>query len=63
MVQFLFNLMQPEVLFTLLIGFAVFGTIITLTAPMMESDKLKTRMKGVTVERTAGRPSEFAQAV
>jgi tight adherence protein C len=60
MVQFLFNLMQPEVLFTLLIGFAVFGTIITLTAPMMESDKLKTRMKGVTVERDKLRAQQRA---
>ncbi len=60
MIQFLNTLMQPEVLFTLLIGFAVFGTIITLTAPMMESDKLKTRMKGVTVERDKLRAQQRA---
>ncbi len=51
MINLLFSLFRPEMMFTLLIGLAVFGTFITLTAPMLESDKLKSRMKGVTVER------------
>jgi tight adherence protein C len=60
MVNLFFNMMQPEVLFTLLIGFAVFGTIVTVSAPLMESDKLKTRMKGLTVERDKLRAQQRA---
>jgi tight adherence protein C len=54
-------LMQPEILITLLIGFAVFGTIVTVAAPFMESDKLKSRMKLVTVEREKLRAQQRAQ--
>jgi tight adherence protein C len=60
MVQLIYSLMQPQVIFTLLIGFAVFGTLITITAPMMVSDKLKTRMKSVTVERDRLRAQQRA---
>jgi tight adherence protein C len=60
MVNLFFSMMQPEVLFTLLIGFAVFGTIVTVSAPLMESDKLKTRMKGLTVERDKLRAQQRA---
>jgi tight adherence protein C len=54
-------LMQPEILITLLIGLAVFGTIITVAAPMMEGDKLKARMKGVTIEREKLRAQQRVQ--
>ncbi len=60
MISFIFSLLQAEVLFTLLIGFAVFGTIVTVAAPMMESDKLKSRMKGVTIEREKLRAQQRA---
>jgi tight adherence protein C len=60
MVQFLFDLMRPEVIFTLLVGLAVFGTLITVTAPMLVSDKLKSRMKGVTIERDKLRAQQRA---
>jgi tight adherence protein C len=60
MVQFIFSLMQPEVLFTLLVGLAVFGTFVTVAAPMMESDKLRGRIKSVSVERDKLRAQQRA---
>jgi tight adherence protein C len=44
-------LLQPEILFTLMVSIAAFGTIIAIAAPMFEGDKLKTRMKYVATER------------
>jgi tight adherence protein C len=60
MVQLFYSLMQPQVIFTLLIGFAVFGTLISVTSPLMEGDKLKARMKGVTIERDRLRAQQRA---
>ncbi len=45
------SLMHAEVIITLLAGLAVFGTVFTLTSPFLESDKLASRIKGVTSER------------
>lgn len=45
------NLMHVEVIITLFAGLAVFGTVYTLALPYLESDKLSSRIKGVTTER------------
>ncbi len=45
------TLLQMETLVTVLIGLAAFGTVITLTAPFFEGDRLKGRMKLVTEEK------------
>lgn len=51
MLDFLFGLLRPETLVTILIGMAAFATVITLAAPFMENDVLKARMKQVGAER------------
>jgi tight adherence protein C len=51
MMQYISLLMQIESIFTLLIALAAFGTVVSVAAPFFESDKLKTRMKGVVEER------------
>ncbi len=49
--NFFANLFQAEMLFTILAGLAVFGTVFTLVSPYLENDKLSSRIKGVTTER------------
>ena len=49
--NFFASLFQAEMLITLLAGLAVFGTVFTLVSPYLESDKLNSRIKGVTTER------------
>ena len=46
------SLFQIETLITIFAGLAVFGTIITITAPYFENDKLQAR--AVRVERGDG---------
>jgi tight adherence protein C len=45
------SLFHVEIIVTLLAGLAVFGTVFTLAAPFLETDKLNSRIKGVTSER------------
>jgi tight adherence protein C len=45
------NMLKPEMIITVLAGLAAFGTVITLTAPMFEGDRLKSRIKVVAEER------------
>ncbi len=44
-------LFQVESIFTILIALAAFATVVTVASPFFESDKLKSRMKGVVEER------------
>ena len=55
------SLLQIETLVTLLIALAAFGTVITLSAPYFEGDKLKSRMKTVTEEKERLRAVQRAQ--
>lgn len=55
------SLLQMETLITLLIGLAAFGTVITVTAPYFDSDRLKGRMKLVTEERERLRSAQRIQ--
>jgi tight adherence protein C len=55
------SLLQMETLITLLIGLAAFGTVITLTAPYFEGDRLKGRMKLVTDEKERLRSTQRVQ--
>jgi tight adherence protein C len=59
--QLITTLLQIETIFMLLIGFAAFATVITITAPMFEGDKLKARIKSVGVEREKLRAQQRAQ--
>ena len=49
------NMFNVENVVMLLTGVAAFATIFTLTAPLMNTDKLSTRMKYVSTEREAMR--------
>jgi tight adherence protein C len=51
MMQYLSLLLQIESLITLLVALAAFGTVVTVASPFFDSDRLKTRMKGVVEER------------
>jgi tight adherence protein C len=51
MINQIYALLQPEQLITILIGISAFATVLTLAAPMFQGDKLKSRMKSVSVER------------
>ncbi len=61
MMDLLFSLLKIEVIFTVLVGFAAFGTVVTVISPYFESDKLKARIKGVGVERDKLRAQQRAQ--
>jgi tight adherence protein C len=58
MVNQLYALLQPEQLITILIGISAFATVLTLAAPMFQGDKLKARMKTVSLERDRLRASQ-----
>ncbi len=42
---------KPEGLITLLIGLSAFATILTLAAPLLQGDQMKSRMKSIATER------------
>lgn len=44
-------LMQPENMVTVLVAFAVFGTVLSLSMPLFANDKLNARIKDVAIER------------
>lgn len=43
--------MKPEGLITLLVGLSAFATILTIAAPLLQGDQLKSRMKNIATER------------
>ena len=61
MLSLIENLFRIEVLITALVGFAAFGTVLTIAAPYFEGDKLTDRIKGVSVERDKLRAQQKAQ--
>lgn len=62
MLQIILSLLQTEVLVTILIGLAAFATVLTLAAPQLERDTLKTRMTVVAAEREKMRAEQREQA-
>jgi tight adherence protein C len=60
--DFVLDLLQPEVLITILIGIAAFATVLTLAAPQLERDTLKTRMAVVAAEREKMRAEQREKA-
>ena len=63
MLNFVISLLQVETMVTILIGMAAFATVLTLAAPMMETDQLKARMKSVGQERDKLRAQQRVQLV
>jgi tight adherence protein C len=58
MVNEIYNLLKPEQLIIILVGISAFATVLTIAAPMFQSDKLKARMKLVSAERDRLRASQ-----
>jgi tight adherence protein C len=61
MFSFLESFLQIEVMITALVGFAAFGTVLTIAAPYFETDNLGTRIKAVSIERDKLRAQQKAQ--
>lgn len=51
MLRLLSDLLQPEVMVTLLFAFAAFAAVLSVAAPFLQEDPLKERMKLVSTER------------
>jgi tight adherence protein C len=60
MMNVISSLLTIETMVTVLIGFAAFGTVLTLVSPFFETDNLKDRMKGVAAERDRLRAQQKA---
>jgi tight adherence protein C len=54
------TLLQIETLFTVMMAIAAFATVVTITSPMFEGDKMKGRMKSVMDERERLRAAQRA---
>ena len=63
MLSLIESLFQIEFVITALVGFAAFGTVLTIAAPYFEGDKLSARIKGVSLERDRLRAQQKAQLV
>ncbi len=53
--------LQIDTLITILVGLAAFGTVVTVSSPYFEGDKLKARIKGVSEERDRLRQQQKMQ--
>ncbi len=51
MIEFIYSLLEPRNLVTILVALSAFATVITLTAPLLQGDKMQARMKTLAVER------------
>lgn len=60
MLNLIHNLLQIEVIVTILIGMAAFATVLTVASPMFDNDKLKARMKNLGQERDRLRAAQRA---
>lgn len=61
MFEQIIQLILPETLVAVVLAIAAFAAVMTVAAPMMESDPLKTRMKAVGVEREKLRAEQRAK--
>jgi len=51
MIEFIYSLLEPRNLITILVALTAFATVVTLTAPLLQGDKMQTRMKTLATER------------
>ncbi len=51
MIDFIYSLLEPRNLITILVALSAFATVVTLTAPLLQGDKMQARMKTLAVER------------
>jgi tight adherence protein C len=60
MIELIKQLLQIEMMITILTGMAAFATVLTVAAPLFENDKLRARMKAVGQERDKLRAAQRA---
>ena len=51
MINQLWHFIQPEQIVTILVALSAFATVLTIAAPYLQGDRLRTRMKSVASER------------
>jgi tight adherence protein C len=51
MMELLEILIEPRSMITLLVALSAFATVVTLATPLLQGDKMQTRMKTLAVER------------
>lgn len=51
MIEFIYSLLEPRNLITILVALSAFATVVTLTAPLLQGDKMQSRMKTLATER------------
>lgn len=51
MIDFMYMLLEPRNMITLLVALSAFATVVTLASPLLQGDKMQTRMKTLAVER------------
>lgn len=61
MLETLSSFLKPEILVTVLIALAAFAAVLSIAAPLMQSDPLQSRMKSVTAERNKLRAQQRAR--
>lgn len=51
MIEFIHSLLEARNLITILVAMSAFATVVTLTLPLLQGDKMQSRMKTLAVER------------
>lgn len=51
MMEILYLLLEPRNMITLLVALSAFATVVTLASPLLQGDKMQSRMKTLAVER------------
>ena len=51
MIDQMWHFIQPEQVITILVALSAFATVLTVAAPYMQGDRLRSRMKTVATER------------
>ncbi len=60
MVNQIWHFLQPEQAITILVALSAFATVLTIAAPYLQGDRLRTRMKNVASERDRLRSAQRA---
>jgi tight adherence protein C len=60
MVNQIWHFLQPEQVITILVALSAFATVLTVAAPYLQGDRLRTRMKNVASERDRLRSAQRA---
>ena len=59
MIELLYSLTELANAVTILVAISTFATVLTVAAPLLQGDRMRSRMKGVIHQRDL-RPAKFA---